>query len=221
VAPIPTEPTPAQAAPSVRSAAVDLQILPWPDAVIDTLGHDPRSRYVEAFWLPTLGPTCVLLLRHLADRFDLEPDGFMLDTATTSGLLGLGVRESNNAPLKRALLRLVNFEFANHPDAETFLVRRNLPPVPTRHIRRLPTSVRATYDNWIALEQSRPPHEGIRRRARARAFMLFEQGAERDVIERWLTHTGYPPRISRDAVVWAWQRHRDAEASIDPPSTAA
>lgn len=33
-----------------------LAIRPWPDPVIDTLGHDPRSLYVERFWLPTLGP---------------------------------------------------------------------------------------------------------------------------------------------------------------------
>lgn len=198
-----------------------VQILPWPDPVIDTLGHDPRSHYVETLWLPTLGPTCVLLLRHLADRFDLEPHGFALDTATASGLLGLGTRESNNAPLRRSLLRLVSFDFANNPDRDTFLVRRNLPPVQTRHVKRLPAPVRATYDHWIALEQSRPPHEGIRRRARARAFMLFEQGAERDIIERWLAHTGYPPRVAHDAVVWAWQRHREAQDTIDPPHTAA
>ncbi|MCJ7438215.1 MAG: EAL domain-containing protein, partial [Acidimicrobiia bacterium] len=34
-----------------------LTICPWPDAVLDTVGHDPRSLYVETFWLPTLGPT--------------------------------------------------------------------------------------------------------------------------------------------------------------------
>ena len=29
---------------------------PWSEAPIDTMGgHDPRSRYVEEFWLPTLG----------------------------------------------------------------------------------------------------------------------------------------------------------------------
>ena len=29
---------------------------PWLDPVIDELGHDPRSAYVETFWLPVLGP---------------------------------------------------------------------------------------------------------------------------------------------------------------------
>ena len=34
-----------------------LQIRPWPDPVIDTVGHDPRSHYVEEFWLGILGPS--------------------------------------------------------------------------------------------------------------------------------------------------------------------
>lgn len=28
-----------------------LPVRPWPDSVIDALGHDPRSAYVERFWL--------------------------------------------------------------------------------------------------------------------------------------------------------------------------
>jgi hypothetical protein len=28
----------------------------WPDPVIHGVGHDPRSAYVETFWLPVLGP---------------------------------------------------------------------------------------------------------------------------------------------------------------------
>ena len=56
-----------------------VRITPWPDPVLDALGHDPRSWYAETFWLPTLGPTALLLLRHLADRFEEQPGG--LDTA--------------------------------------------------------------------------------------------------------------------------------------------
>ena len=70
-----------------------LTIQPWPDPVIDTLGYDPRSRYVETFWLPTLGPTALLLLRHLADRFDRHPEGIELTVADTSHALGLGQRD--------------------------------------------------------------------------------------------------------------------------------
>ena len=51
-----------------------LTIHPWPDPVIDTLGYDPRSRYVETFWLPTLGPTALQLTKQ---RFrELTQPGF-------------------------------------------------------------------------------------------------------------------------------------------------
>jgi hypothetical protein len=45
-------------------------VVPWPDSVIDQLGFDPRSTYAERFWLPTLGPTSLLLTRRRARRGD-------------------------------------------------------------------------------------------------------------------------------------------------------
>ena len=80
-----------------------LTIQPWPDPVIDTLGYDPRSRYVETFWLPTLGPTALLLLRHLADRFDRHPEGIELTVSDTSHALGLGQRDGSSSPVVRTL----------------------------------------------------------------------------------------------------------------------
>ena len=43
-----------------------LPIVPWVDPVIDSLGFDPRSTYVETFWLGILGPSTTLLLRRIA-----------------------------------------------------------------------------------------------------------------------------------------------------------
>ena len=34
-----------------------LRIVRWADPVVDVVGHDLRSTYVERFWLPVLGPT--------------------------------------------------------------------------------------------------------------------------------------------------------------------
>ena len=39
-----------------------LHISVWADPLIDRLGHDPRSTYVEQFWLGILGPRTVWLL---------------------------------------------------------------------------------------------------------------------------------------------------------------
>ena len=52
-----------------------LTVRPWPDAVIDAVGHEARSPYVERFWLGVLGPSSTWLLRRLVARLDDEPDG--------------------------------------------------------------------------------------------------------------------------------------------------
>ncbi|MFV0526368.1 MAG: hypothetical protein ACK5RL_17935 [Acidimicrobiales bacterium] len=50
-----------------------LLVRPWPDPVLDEMGHDPRSAYVEQFWLSILGPSAVLLLRRLARGLERSP----------------------------------------------------------------------------------------------------------------------------------------------------
>ena len=52
-----------------------VRVLPWDDPVVDRRGHDPRSVYVEQFWLSVLGPTATWLLRRLVAGFDNRPDG--------------------------------------------------------------------------------------------------------------------------------------------------
>ena len=68
-----------EASPDLSFPIDRLTVEAWPDPVIDELGHDPRSAYVERFWLGVLGPSTVWLLRRLADQFDRQPDGFELD----------------------------------------------------------------------------------------------------------------------------------------------
>ena len=40
----------------------------WTDPVVDRRGHDPRSLYVERFWLGAIGPSATWIMRRLADR---------------------------------------------------------------------------------------------------------------------------------------------------------
>src|SRR5436305_2374227 len=79
-----------------------LHIRPWPDAVIDTVGHDPRSAYVERFWLGVLGPSTTWLLRRMATGLEASPDGFDLPLADTARSLGLG-EPGKHGPFVRAL----------------------------------------------------------------------------------------------------------------------
>src|SRR3954471_1983990 len=153
----------------------EIVVTPWTDPVIDSLGHDPRSWYAETFWLPTLGPTSLLLLRHLADRFDRAPERVTLVVAETAAALGLGTGESENAPLLRSMGRLVQFDLACRA-GDTFAVRRNVPPVNRRHVRRLPVALQARHDEWVAAASETSALELARRRARRAAFTLYELG---------------------------------------------
>ena len=60
---------------------LSVHVTPWHDPVVDRRGHDPRSVYVEQFWLGVLGPTATWLLRRLVAGFDHQPDGYELDVA--------------------------------------------------------------------------------------------------------------------------------------------
>ncbi|HLG00215.1 MAG TPA: hypothetical protein VI916_07080 [Acidimicrobiia bacterium] len=188
-----------------------LRVRPWPDPVIDTLGHDPRSLYAETFWLPTLGPTTFLLLRNLATRFEARADEapFELPAAATSHALGLGPREGRNSPLFRSLERLVQFDLAFEHANGVFAVRRNLPPVTRRHARRLPPHLQAEHEEWM--RRSDGPRQVSERRAKRAAFVLAELGVDADIVERSLLHMGFQPGVCRGAATWAWTRHRELD----------
>ena len=113
-----------------------LTVRPWPDPVIDAVGHDPRSHYVEQFWLGVLGPSTTWLMRRLAAGLETEPAGFELPLADTARALGLSDKGGKHSPFVRALGRCVQFELAR-PDGETALaVRRKIPPLSRRQVMR-------------------------------------------------------------------------------------
>ena len=172
--------------------------------MIDTLGHDPRAPYPERFWLPTLGPTALLLLRHIAHRFDRAPDGFTLRLAETSRCLGLGERDGRSSPLARSLGRLVQFDLAAFDDQGTTLaVRRNVPPINRRHVRRLPPALQEEYDTWTRARLAEPPLAAARRNARRIALLLLGSGESRPEVEHALGGAGFSPALARDAALWA------------------
>jgi hypothetical protein len=191
-----------------------LTILPWSDPLLDTIGHDPRSPYSETFWLPVLGPTALLLLRHLATRFDNSPRGVELRVAETSRALGVGDRDGSSSPVVRTLARLEQFELAcSDPTSPTIAVRRHLPPVHRRHLRRLPTSLQSAHARWAETRLAEPPQAEARSRARRLAVVLLAQGDDADHAERVLAATGFHPAVSRDAARWAVEQQHERPAS--------
>jgi len=194
-----------------------IRVVPLRDP-LDVLGHDPRSWYAETFWLPTLGPTALLLMRHLADRFDRSPGGVTLPLADTAAALGLGARAGSDSPLVRTLKRLRQFDLAQDPDGETLAVRRVLPPVHRRHVRRLPAHLQATHAEWVSAQDAAGPVDVARRRARRVALMLLVEGDTIDATERALHGAGFHPALAYEAVRWA--RDRYAEITAGDAETA-
>ncbi len=122
-------------------------IRPWIDAILDERGHDPRSAYVEHFWLSVIGPTATWIMRRFAERFDAEPTGFSLDLNHTAMSMGLSFDKGSHSPFGKALHRCAMFGLC-YPTPDGLAVRRKVPTVPQRHLKRLPADLQAAHSEW-------------------------------------------------------------------------
>ncbi|MFP5317146.1 MAG: hypothetical protein ACLGI2_02500 [Acidimicrobiia bacterium] len=184
-----------------------LVIRPWPDPVIDVLGHDPRSPYVERFWLGILGPSTTWLLRLLAAELEASPDGCELDLAATASTLGLGTRGGRHSPFMRALARCCRFDLAELRPDGSLAVRRRVPPLNRRQLIHLPPALQDAHRQWQEAALSVPSDEQQRRRCRRLALSLVELGEDREVTEDQLLRWRFPPALARESALWAWEAH--------------
>lgn len=185
-----------------------LEIRPWPDPVIDALGLDPRSSYVETYWLGILGPSTTWLLRRMARGLEASPAGFTLSLDETARALGLASTRSRHSPFARALTRCVTFDLAQQQGPGVLAVRRKVPPLSRRQIVRLPAELQQSHEHWQAGRRQTPTVEGQRRRARQLALSLLELGEDLETTERQLARWRIHPAMAHEAAAWAWDRHR-------------
>ena len=113
-----------------------LMVVPLRDPVVEAVGHDPRSAYVESFWTPILGPSAVMAARHLSGRLEGSPEGVTVSLAVLARQLGLGAGTGRNAPLIKSLARLTVFGLARS-EGDVYALRLSFPPLARRHLRRL------------------------------------------------------------------------------------
>lgn len=185
-----------------------LTVRPWIDEVVDRLGFDPRSPYVEQFWLGILGPSTTWLLRRLAAAFDGAPDGFELPLGETARALGLGDGLGRNAPILRSVNRMIQFGMALGTGEGELAVRRHLPPLARRHVERLPPHLQEDHRRWQDAEL-RTTEDGQRRRCRQLALSLVELGEDPEAVERQLLRWRYHPGLAHEAATWAASRHEE------------
>jgi hypothetical protein len=185
-----------------------LAIRAWPDPVIDAVGHDVRSSYVERFWLGMLGPSATWLLRRLVQGLEDHPDGFDLDLALTATELGLGNRSGRHSPFFRSIERCCRFGAAQLIGEATLRVRRKLPPLTRLQLARLPEALQDAHQAWVDGPDTSLPVDQLRERARGLALSLLELGEDPAATERQLHTWRLHPAIAHEAVAWAIERRQ-------------
>jgi hypothetical protein len=180
-----------------------IRIEPWIDPVMAELGHDPRSAYVERFWLSVLGPSATWFLRALAYGFDDRPEGFDLDTAEVSRALGLGERLGRHSPLQRSIERIGHFGLGRVRGGVTFVVRPQVPWLDDPRIARLPAQLRVEHRQWTAANRANAPELDARRQAAAIALTCARTGGTADDIARALADRHLDAAAMATLTAWA------------------
>jgi hypothetical protein len=191
-----------------------LDVRPWADPVLDHLGHDPRSRYTEMFWLPLLGPSATFLVRRFADGLEDRPTGFRIAVDDAARMLGLGARGGRRGPFQRTVGRLAMFRLV-HLEDDVVLARRRLPGLTRVQATKLPAGLRDAHEAWRAAELKTPALPILRERARSLALTLLQVGEAPEEVRAHLRRLQFHPALTDEALGWAVRRHTGAGARPD------
>jgi hypothetical protein len=122
-----------------------LTVVTLADPLVEQMGHRVDSVYVEAYWLPVIGPASVLAARRLAAWLEASPEGeVVVDLEELGRSLGLSGQVTRNAPVVRTLRRLADFGLASY-GANRYALRLHVPPLPARYLARLPETLQLAH----------------------------------------------------------------------------
>ncbi|HEY8545299.1 MAG TPA: hypothetical protein VIL36_09640 [Acidimicrobiales bacterium] len=189
-------------------------VRPWVDPVLDQVGFDPRSPYVERFWLGILGPSATWFVRYVADRFDRSPSEFTLDLRDCAAAIGIGGQRRPTGHLPRTLARCCEFRVARVVNRHLIEVRTRLAPLTQRQLSRLSDSLRAEHARWVADAPDASRNEVLTGRARRLALSLLELGEDAEGAERQLARWRFPAELARSAIDWALERSRTDDRTV-------
>jgi len=191
--------------PAVVDSEV-ITLIPWIDHRVDAFGHDPRSTYVEQFWLGTLGPSTTWFLRHCANLLDAA-DSTSVNLRETASTLGIGHEGGSGGAMSKTVARACRLRAARSVGSANLAVRLRLPQLGSRQLQRLPEPVRRLHQEFIAVDLSRDAVCRQQSRARRLAVCLIESGDSFEQTEGLLARMSYHPAIVAEAVRWAWRLH--------------
>lgn len=198
-----------------------LRVTAWHDPVVEAVGHDPRSPYVERFWLALLGPSTTFLVRRFATELEAHPEGFDLDLEETARAVGLGMRGGAGGPFLRAIARTGQFHITRAAGPGAIAARTRVQTLTHHQVERLPVSLREEHAAWVQATSAEPDADQRRTRARRLALSLLELGESLEATElqlhRWKVH----PALAHEALRWAVARRSAptplATAAAGPP----
>lgn len=132
----------------------------WVDSEVDDLGIDPRSRYADAFWLPSAGPSVMAFIRLVAYGLDEWPEGFTKTRSLFGEAEGLSVDSLGHAIDRAILFGLVRHE-GLVGQVRRLAVRRWMPPVTEHQLRRLDPDIAARHDDWPGVGDLPPRRDAV------------------------------------------------------------
>ena len=191
--------------PTIINSEV-ITLIPWLDQRIDAFGHDPRSAYVEQFWLATLGPSTTWFLRHCADLLD-ETASTAVNLRETASALGIGHEGGARSAMAKTVARACRFRAARSVGSTTLAVRLRLPQLSHRQVQRLPEAAQRRHDEFLTADLSPDAVDRQQPRARRLASGLIECGDTINEAERQLACMKFHPAVIAEAVHWAWSLH--------------
>ena len=133
-----------------------IHLSPVVDSTLERVGFPLDHPYLEQVYCSVLGPSSVLLLRHMGRQLAEHPGGVDLDLVDTSRRLGLGLRADDDAeeigrrsPIARTVDRLAQFKLVLHLSEDTVGVHRRVPALSRGRVLRLTDGLRDTHDRML------------------------------------------------------------------------
>jgi hypothetical protein len=118
-------------------SSLEVHPAPHPKLEAHRAGFPLDHPYLEQCWTPVLGPSSVLLLRRIPWLWR-ESAPAEVDVGELGAQLGLGHGDGRHSPMARTVERIVRFRFASWSGPGTLDVFTEVPPLPDRHLDRVP-----------------------------------------------------------------------------------
>lgn len=197
---------PSSIQPATIINAEVVTLIPWADRYPGAFGHDPRSVYVEQYWLGTLGPSTTWFLRHCASLLE-NGDRVHVNLRDTANALGIGFEGGARSAMVKTVARACRFRAARHVGSTTLAVRLRLPMLSRGQLQRLPKYLQQRHAEYVTAAVSSGAILREQPRARQVALSLVECGDGIGEAEVHLGRLRFHPAIAAEAARWAWGRH--------------